>query len=108
MRLSNSGPYELPFGPALMNGRRNDLIFLCKSTPTVDWPSSALGGNESFFLLEITSAAMSSDANPSNFVTITSQTESKWATVHGKSWPRQETGPQEFVAPKNGPRHTKG
>ena len=56
-----------------MNGRRNDHIFLCKSTPTANWPSSALGGNESFFL-EITSAAMSFDANPSNVVTITSQT----------------------------------
>ena len=36
-----------------MNWRRNDLILLCKSTPTADWPSSALGGNESFFFLEI-------------------------------------------------------
>ena len=53
MRLSNSGAYESPYGPASMNGRRNDLIFLCKSTLTADWPSSALGGNESFFFLEI-------------------------------------------------------
>ena len=60
-----------------MNGRRNDLIFLCKSTPTADWPSSALGGNESFLFLEITSAATSSDAYPSNFVPVTSQMESK-------------------------------
>ena len=60
------------------------------------------------FFFEITSTTMSSDANPSNFVTITSQKESKWATVHGKSWPRQETGPHGFVAPQNGPRHEKG
>ena len=33
MRLSNSGAYEPPYGPAPMNWRRNDLIFLCKSTP---------------------------------------------------------------------------
>ena len=91
MRLSNSGAYGSPYGPAPMNGKRNDLIFLCKSTPTADWPSSALGGNESFFL-EITSATMRSDANPSNFVTITSQTESKWATVNGKSWPWKKPG----------------
>ena len=58
--------------------------------------------------LEITSAAMSTDADPSNFVTITSQTESKWATVHRKSWPRQETGPQGLTAPQNGPWHEKG
>ena len=53
MRLSNSGVYESPYGPAPMNGRRSDLIFQCKSTPTTDWPSSALGSNESFFFLEI-------------------------------------------------------
>ena len=60
------------------------------------------------FFLEITFATMSSDANSSNFVTITSQTEAKWATAHGKSWPRQETGPQVFVAPQNKPQHAKG
>ena len=53
MRLSNSGAYESPYGPAPMNGRHNDFIFLCKSIPTADWPSSGLGGNESFFFLEI-------------------------------------------------------
>ena len=53
MRFSNSGAYESPYGPAPMNGRRNDLIFFCKSTPSADWPSSTLGGNESFFFLEI-------------------------------------------------------
>ena len=33
MRLSNSGVYEPPYGPAPMNWRRNDFIFVCKSTP---------------------------------------------------------------------------
>ena len=46
MRLSNSGAYK----PATINKRRNDLIFLGKSTPitTADWPSSALG-RQTFF-----------------------------------------------------------
>ena len=46
----------------------------------VNQPDSASGlailgtGNVMTFFLEITSAAMTSDANPSNFVIITSQT----------------------------------
>ena len=64
MRLSNSGRYEPVYGPTPMNWRRIDFIFFCKSTPipTAD------------FFLEITSAAMRSDNNPSNFVIIRSPT----------------------------------
>ena len=46
MRLRNTGAYEQLHGPAPINWRRNDLIFLCKSPtpiPPADWSSSALG-----------------------------------------------------------------
>ena len=45
MRLRNTGAYEQPYGPAPINWRRIDLIFLCKSAPIppAEGPSSALG-----------------------------------------------------------------
>ena len=52
---------------------------------------------------------MSSDANSSNIVIITSvQSGPQKFVAHGRGWPRHETGPQKFVAPRNGPRHEKG
>ena len=33
IRLSNSGAYEPPYGPASINWRRIDFVFFCKSSP---------------------------------------------------------------------------
>ena len=52
------------------------------------------GGND--FFLKITSAATSFDANPSNFVLITSQTKSKWATAQEQVGQGKKTGHKDL------------
>ena len=66
MRLSNSGEYESPYGPAPMNWRCNDLIFhsnQLRFRPRTDHPPH-WGGNDLFSpmpcVLTIIPAALSS------------------------------------------------
>ena len=78
MRLRNTGVYKQPYRPALMNWRRSDVVFHRNSVPIL--PNLGTREVMIFFFLEITYAAMSSYADPDNFVIITSPTYSKWAT----------------------------